>query len=99
MSLLTMNHLGPLLLSLPAFGLLALAMIRHQEDLLGRALSPRQSRVLRGIGWLLLSLALALAIDAQGLALGLVSWAGHLSLAAGLVFLGLLILQRRSQRR
>lgn len=87
-------HLAIQLLSVPGFALLALAMARHQEDLLGRTLQPVQSRYLRLGGWLLLAAALAVAVEGRGWGLGLVSWIGHLSLAAGLVFTTLIVLQR-----
>ena len=51
-----MNHLGVQLLSLLAFGALALAMDRHQEDIFGRALAPGRVRTLRAAGWLALGL-------------------------------------------
>jgi len=42
------------LLSLSAWLALALAMQRHQRDVLGRTLPPPRARLLRRIGWLLL---------------------------------------------
>ncbi|MBV7486277.1 DUF3325 domain-containing protein [Bordetella sp. BOR01] len=94
-----MNHLAVQLLSLLAFGALALAMERHQEDFFERPLSPTTTRWLRLTGWLALVLALLAAILGQGWALGLVSYSGHTSLAAGLVFATLLVWQRRKTRR
>ena len=78
-------HLLLLALTLPAFVALMLAMERHQEDLLGHSLSAVATRWLRLAGWGLLALALVPAIRLQGLALGLVSWVGHLTLAAWVV--------------
>jgi len=94
-----MNHLGVQLLSLIAFGALALAMERHQEDVFGRALARGRTRALRAGGWLALAAALALAVRGQGWSLGLVAWSGHISAAAGIVFLGLVANARRRARR
>ncbi|RKW38241.1 MAG: DUF3325 domain-containing protein [Lautropia sp.] len=88
-------HLLLLALTLPAFVALMLAMERHQEDLLGHSLSAVATRWLRLAGWGLLALALVPAIRLQGLALGLVSWVGHLTLAAWGVYLALVVVERR----
>jgi len=90
-----MIHLWTLLISLAAFAALALAMDRHQEDLFGRALSVRVTRLLRILGWLGLLLALWVIVGRQGWGLGLVSYSGCTSLAAGLVFLALVVHDRR----
>lgn len=94
-----LTHLGIQLLTLPAFVLLALAMDRHQEDLLGRTLSRRMSRAIRLCAALLLMAALSLGISHRGMALGLVSWVGHLSISAALVFVGLIVHDRWCTRR
>lgn len=94
-----MNHLGVQLLALLAFGVLALAMERHQESVFGRLLARRSTRCLRLAGWLLLALALFVAIRGQGWGLGLVSYSGHTSLAAGLVLGVLIARERRGTRR
>ena len=86
-------HLLLLALTLPAFVALMLAMERHQEDLLGHSLSAVATRWLRLAGWGLLALALVPAIRLQ--ALGLVSWVGHLTLAAWGVYLALVVVERR----
>lgn len=90
-----MNHLGVLLIALLGFGALALAMDRHQRNVLGRRLATRSVRCLRLFGWTLLVLALTLAVRGQGWALGLVAYCGHASLAAGLVFGALVAIERR----
>lgn len=84
-------HLLLLALTLPAFVALMLAMERHQEDLLGHSLSAVATRWLRLAGWGLLALALVPAIRLQGL----VSWVGHLTLAAWGVYLALVVVERR----
>lgn len=94
-----LSHLVGLLLSVAGFVLLALSMPRHQEDVLGHLLAARASLLMRCSGWGLLTAALILAIQARGTGMGLVSWAGQLSMAAGLVFVGLLIHHRRKTRR
>ncbi|MDO4681481.1 MAG: DUF3325 domain-containing protein [Lautropia sp.] len=94
-----LSHLIPLLLSVGGFLLLALAMPRHQEDVCGRLLTTRISLLLRGSGWGFLASALTLSIQAHGAGMGLVSWVAQLSMAAGLVFVGLLIHQRRKAGR
>lgn len=93
-----LSHLIPLLLSCAGFSLLALSMARHQEDVCGRLLAPRPTLILRCSGWAFLMLALLLSVQSRGLSMGLVSWLGQLSMAAGLVFVGLLIHQRRKSR-
>jgi hypothetical protein len=86
-----MIHLLALLLCLLAFAALAMAMARHQEAILGRPLQAHVALALRWGGWCTLALPLAVLVTAQGWALGLVSYSGHTSLAAGLVYLALII--------
>lgn len=90
-----MNHLGMLLLSFFAFGALALAMDRHQRNVFGHRLAPGATRCLRLSSWSALALALLAAVGGQGWTLGLVSYSGHTSLAAGLVFAALIANERR----
>ena len=94
-----MNHALIFLPSLLGFAALALATERQQEIQLGRTLAPRRTRALRGVGWAALLLALAVAVGSQGWALGLVSYSGHTSLSAGLVFVALLLRERLTQQR
>lgn len=85
----SMAHLICQLLALAAFACLALAMDRHQEDVLGRELPPAQTRRLRWGGWALLALSLWAALQVQPWSLGLVAWFGHISAAAAVVLLSM----------
>lgn len=93
-----LTHGAVLLLSLLGFACLALAMTRHQEDLCGAALRPHATRCIRVAGWLLLALALGLAVSGLGWSFGLTAYSGHTSAAAGLVFIMLVVLSRRRGR-
>lgn len=90
-----MTHLASVLICLGAFAALAMATDRAQLDVLGRELPPGLSRALRGAGWVGLLLSLAIVVGGWGWGLGLVVYSGHTSLAAGLVFLALIVRQRR----
>ncbi|NYT79738.1 DUF3325 domain-containing protein [Alcaligenaceae bacterium] len=90
-----MIHPVLLLLALGAFASLALATERQQETVFRRSLPARTTRVLWFAGWALLLVALFVAVRSQGWSFGLVSYSGHTSLAAGLVFVGLVVLGRR----
>lgn len=94
-----MTHLAVFLLSTLGFTALALAMERHQEDLFGHALATTATRWLRMAGWAALGLALVLIVKAQGWGVGLVSYSGHTSLGAGLVFGALVVIERTRPRR
>ena len=94
-----MNHLLMLALALVAFGALALAMDRHQPTVFGRRLPPARTRWLRLAGWCGLALCLIVAVRSQGWALGLVSFSGHTSLAAGLVLAALIATERTKSSR
>jgi hypothetical protein len=94
-----MNHLGTFLLGLLGFAALALATERQQEIHLGRALASNATRCLRIAGWTGLFLALSIAVGSQGWAMGLVSYSGHTSLCAGLVFSALLLRERLATLR
>jgi len=94
-----MTHAATLLLSLAGLAALALATARVQDDLFGRALAARAVLALRTAGWGALLAALGVVVRGQGWGLGLVSYAGHTSLAAGLVYLALVIAARRRVRR
>ncbi|ANN65592.1 DUF3325 domain-containing protein [Bordetella bronchialis] len=89
-----MMHLLVLLCCLAGFLSLALATERQQEALFGRILSGGRSHGLRWTGWGFLAVALWIVVAAQGWGLGLVSYSGHTSLAAGLVYLGLIVRAR-----
>lgn len=94
-----MTHLSAFLLSTLGFAALALAMERHQEDLFGHALATTATRGLRVAGCTALALALVLIVQAQGWGVGLVSYSGHTSLGAGLVFGALVVVERTRSRR
>ncbi|NIJ17990.1 DUF3325 domain-containing protein [Sphingobium vermicomposti] len=59
---------------------LCLSMTRHKRDVLGRPLSPTQSRGLRVLGWAVLLLSFGVALPDGALAI--LRWIGELSLAA-----------------
>jgi uncharacterized membrane protein len=88
-------HALSLLLCVAAFAALAMATDRAQSDLLGRELAASTSRTWRSVGGLLLLASLALVVSAQGWGLGLVSYSGHTSVAAGVVFVALIVHRRR----
>jgi hypothetical protein len=83
-----------LLASLLGFAALALATHRHQEALFGRPLATRTIRMLRLAGWSALAVGLWIIVAGQGWGLGLVSYSGHTSLAAGAVYLALIVRER-----
>lgn len=88
-----MLHLLILALLLTAFACLALTSERHRpaafrKKYRGLALS------IYLCAWLLLVLALMIAVQAIGWALGLVIWFGHASIAAAIVYCLLVFFQR-----
>jgi uncharacterized membrane protein len=89
-----MNHLSILVLSVPAFACLALAMERHQEDLFGRPLDPVVTKALRAAGWMMLVASLVVALRQPLWAVGLVAWFAWLSAGAGVMFATLLLASR-----
>ena len=88
-----------LIVCVPAFACLAMAMERHQEALFGARLSATVSRVLRCVGWCALLIALWLAVAGKGWALGLVWYCGCTSFAAGAVYGLLIVCERRLPAR
>ena len=74
------------------FVTLSLAMDRHQVQLLGRELQPRQTLLLRVAGGVLLAGSLLVCIAVGSTSLGIVWWLGLLSLAG--IALGLLLAYR-----
>ncbi|NHC61530.1 DUF3325 domain-containing protein [Paenalcaligenes suwonensis] len=92
------SHIALLLMSWLGFLCLGLSMIRHQEDVFERALSTRVTRTLRGMGWLLLSVAAVMAVQQFGWGKGLAAYSGHTSVAAGLVLYFFVLLTRLKQR-
>jgi hypothetical protein len=87
-----------LIICVLAFAFLALAMERHQDTVFGRKLPVGPSRGFRIAGWCGIVLVLRLVVGDEGWALGLVSFSGCTSLAAGIVY-GVLILQERRGAR
>lgn len=82
-----MTHALVLLTSLAGFAALALANDRQQDAIVGRALPCSASRLLQVFGTAALSGAYALAVWLWGFGLGTVTYSGHTSVAAALVFL------------
>ena len=74
------------------FVTLSLAMDRHQVQLLGRELAPRQTLLLRVAGGVLLCGSLLVCTAVGSTAIGIVWWLGLLSLAG--ISLGLLLAYR-----
>jgi hypothetical protein len=79
-----MIHAATFLPSLCGFGLLLLAMTRHQQDWLSRKLSPALTRTLRLSGFAALALAFVAAGTGFGWGYGAVAWFGWLTVAAAL---------------
>lgn len=84
-----MIHVILFVLSLAAFSCLALAMERHQRDVLRRILSVQAVQQLRAVGWALLVFSAVFAMRALGVGSGLAALSGHTSVAAGLVVLAM----------
>lgn len=76
------------------FAALALGMARHQHELLGRPLPRGAGLAWRGLGALALGLAWGVAWCEWGAALGAVVFWAHAMLAAGVVYLGLMVHRR-----
>jgi len=85
-----MSHLLPFMLCLAGFAGLAFAMDRQQRNVIGRPLKAAATYVLRVVGACVLLCALGLLVTWNGWGLALVIFSGHTSLAAGLVYCGLL---------
>ena len=94
-----MTHVLMLLSSVAGFAALALATERQQDELFGGALPAGATRALRGAGWVLLAVCLAMGVGHWGWGLGLVAYSGHTSLTAGLVYVGLVAAARKRGRR
>ncbi|MGO3869195.1 MAG: DUF3325 domain-containing protein [Alcaligenes sp.] len=78
---------------------LALAMYRHQMDLFDKELSKPRIVLLRCVGWLCLLIALLMCAQTMGWGFGLVAYSGHTSIAAGLVFISLVLFDRLKRQR
>ncbi len=94
-----MHHLFTFVTCLAAFAALALGTERPQDELFGQPLARRATWVFRLAGWGALALALAIIVQAQGWGMGLVSYSGHTSLAAGIVLCALIVRGRTRGRR
>lgn len=77
------------------FASLALGMARHRNELLGRSMPRPAGLIWRALGTLTLTLAWCLAWFEWGAALGAVMFWAHAMLAAGTVYL-LLVVRRRT---
>lgn len=78
----TLMALSALLLSFCGFAALSLAMDRHQEDVLGRALAGLHNHVLQAAGTGLLVLALLACMVGKTASVAAVDWLGLLTFAA-----------------
>lgn len=74
-----------LLLCLAGFGLLLIALPRHQQDWMRRKLTAAVSRHCRQAGFAFTGLALLLSVADEGWARGTVIWVGWLTAAAMIV--------------
>lgn len=64
------------------FAAMALSMHKHYRDLFGVAPPERLRKALRTSGFVKIAASLGLAIAVEGISIGLVLWAGLLTLAA-----------------
>ncbi|RIV80920.1 DUF3325 domain-containing protein [Aurantiacibacter xanthus] len=80
-----MIHLLAIVLSLVGFAALALAMKRHQREVIGRALTDKERHLTRSAGALAIAASLAVAMAAFGAGYGAVAWFGYMSVAAWIV--------------
>ncbi|AUC98998.1 DUF3325 domain-containing protein [Bradyrhizobium sp. SK17] len=81
-----MSHVLASVLCLAGFAALAFAMRRPQREIIGRSLRSTTIRALRVAGGSALMAALGVLVSRQGLSVGLVSFSGHTSIAAGVVY-------------
>lgn len=79
-----------LALSFSAFTALSLAMEKHQHDLHGKAAAtPARRTQWRVLGWVLLTVALAVCVAGHGWAMGPVLWLGTMTLGGVALSFGL----------
>jgi hypothetical protein len=71
-----------LALSFWGFAAISAGMERHAKDIFAAAGSPRVRRLRLLAGYVLLALALPLAIAAHGLSIGIAVWFGFLAIAS-----------------
>lgn len=93
-----MIHLAALVLCLAGFAALAFGARRQQRDILGGALRPAATYGLRAAGTGALLGALGALVLGYGWSLGLVMFSGHTSIAAGIVYCGLIGYLRTNPR-
>lgn len=74
--------LFPFALTYTGWAALCFAMNRHARELLQRELSPLQRHLLRGTGWLTLSVSLLMVATRAGWPIGTVEWFGMLTASA-----------------
>lgn len=77
-----MTTLLAFVVAFAGFAALALSLDRHHEDVWHRTPGRRAVWALRVVGWLLLAAALVPCVRSDGLASGIVLWAGLLTMAA-----------------
>lgn len=80
--------------TLAGFFAACLASSRQQERLFGRMIHAAASATLRLVASAAFCAALAYAVHEAGWSFGFVIWFGHLSLAAGIVFFSLIVVDR-----
>lgn len=79
-----------LALSFSAFTALSLAMEKHQHNLHGKAAAtPARRTQWRVLGWVLLTVALAVCVAGHGWAMGPVLWLGTMTLGGLALSFGL----------
>lgn len=92
-----MSHFVTFALCLAGFAALALSTERQQEAFF-KTVSPTRTRNGRIVGWTTLAVALGATVMHQGWGFGLVDYSGQTSMAAGLVYLTLILVKRRQSR-
>lgn len=92
-----MTHLCTFAICVAGFAALALASGRQQETLFN-GVSRMRTRQYRRIGWTALVVSLGVSVTNQGWGFGLVNFSGQTSMAAGLVYLALIVAARRRPR-
>ncbi|MCE4058693.1 DUF3325 domain-containing protein [Pandoraea sputorum] len=93
-----MSHFVTFALCLAGFAALAMSTERQQEAFF-KTVSPARTRNGRIVGWTALAVALGATVMHQGWGFGLVNYSGQTSMAAGLVYLTLILAERRRQSR
>jgi len=93
-----MSHFVTFVLCLAGFAALAMSTERQQEARF-KSVSPARTRNGRIVGWTALAVALGATVMDQGWGFGLVNYSGQTSMAAGLVYLMLILAERRRQSR